>query len=178
MRTLKTLRSGLGRFVLGVSWLAMAACLASALLVAADALLRKLSDVRISVPGSSELSAMLLVVMCMLSIPAYQVKDGHVSVRLLTDRLPAGTRRVWMAAVLGAECAVSLLFTVAAARKLRMFWETGTTTDVLGLPKWPFALAALLGFAEMTGLLGLDACLTAGGEKGQNFSQKRGFRQK
>ncbi len=139
--------------------LAMLACMISVFAVGIDVVLRKLTDARFSVPGSSEITAYSLVLMCMLSIPVLQLKKGHISLDLMRTRLP-GVKK-WEAAVLGLESAVCLLFTYASALKVRMFLQTGTASDVLNIPKWPFAASCFLGFAEMAVLLMLDCCILA-----------------
>lgn len=150
-----TFRKSFEKLVLALNGIAMLACFATVLIVAADVALRKVSGARLSVPGSSELSASFLVVICMLAIPALQVKRGHIWISMFPDRLRFRNR--WLAAVRLLECAVCALLAWGGAAKTRLFFETGTTTDVLNLPKWLFALFVLIGFGEMTVLTALEA---------------------
>jgi TRAP-type C4-dicarboxylate transport system permease small subunit len=69
---------------------------------------------------------------------------------------PAKMRTVWLAVVHLIEVAVCALLSYGAVLKLQNFLNTGTTTDVLNMPKWIFALDCLIGFAELTILLLID----------------------
>jgi TRAP-type C4-dicarboxylate transport system permease small subunit len=75
---------------------------------------------------------------------------------MFVDMFPAKLRTVWLGVIHVIELAVCALFSYGALLKLQNFMSTGTTTDVLNMPKWPFALACLIGFAELTILVLMD----------------------
>ena len=160
---MEIMRNKLAKAVVYVNILGMISCLVTVLVVTLDVIVRKVSGGSLAIPGSSELSAYLLVVICMLAIPVLQVRNGHIRVEMLLNRLPRRQRQIWLSAVYVLEFLVCLLFVAGGVSKLKLFLETGTRTDVLNVPKWPFALVCLLGFAELSALTGLDAILTIRG---------------
>lgn len=153
---MEKIRSAFGKFVSALNWVGLASCFVMVFVVAIDVILRKASGAQYSIKGSNEFSAYFLVVICMLAIPAFQVKKGHIWVNMFVDMFPPKLRTVWLAVVHLIELAVCALLTYGAVLKLQNFLNTGTTTDVLNLPKWPFALVCLIGFAELTILILLD----------------------
>lgn len=153
--TLRRFYKRFSRLVLALNCIGMLACLLSVLLVSLDVVLRKLTDSRLSVRGSGEISAYCLVLMCMFSIPALQVRNGHIRVSVLSDRLTGKLLLALRRCVLAIECAAYVLLSWGSIRKVQMFLETGTRMDVLNIPKWPFALACVICFSEMAVLLGV-----------------------
>lgn len=170
---LKKFRDVFGKIVTGLNYIGLAACFATVFIVAIDVILRKVSGARVSIKGSNELSAYFLVVICMLAIPAFQVKKGHIWVNMFVDMFPAKLRTVWLAVVHLIEFAVVALFTYGGVLKLQNFLDTGTATDVLNMPKWPFALVCLIGFLELAILLCADTILLfmETGKAGKNLSE-------
>ena len=154
---MEKIRNAFGKFVSGLNYIGLAACFVMVFVVAIDVILRKLSGAQLSIKGSNEFSAYFLVVICLLAIPTFQVKKGHIWVNMFVDMFPPKMRTIWLAVVHVIELAVCALLTYGALLKLQNFLSTGTTTDVLNLPKWPFALVCLIGFAELTILILLDA---------------------
>ena len=72
------------------------------------------------------------------------------------------------------EVAVCALLSYGAVLKLQNFLNTGTTTDVLNMPKWPFALVCLIGFLELTILLLMDTIqLIIDAAKGEHEDVKK-----
>ena len=134
----------------------MASCFVMVFVVAIDVILRKLTGAAVSIKGSNEFSAYFLVVICLLAIPAFQVKKGHIWVNMFVDMFPERFRMYWLAGIHVIELAVCAFFTYGGYLKLANFLSTGTTTDVLNMPKWPFALVCLIGFAELTVLVLMD----------------------
>ena len=153
---MKKIRNAFGKFVSGLNYIGMAACFATVFVVAIDVILRKFSGAQLSVKGSNEFSAYALVVICLLAIPTLQVKKGHIWVNMFVDMFPPKMRTIWLAVVHVIELAVCALLSYGALLKLQNFFSTGTTTDVLNMPKWPFALACLIGFVELTILVLMD----------------------
>ena len=150
------IRDAVSKVVLGLNSIGMLCCFLTVFIVAIDVILRKVTGARVSIKGSNEISAYFLVVICMLAIPAFQVKKGHIWVNMFVDMFPPKLRAVWMSIISLLETVVCALFTYGGVLKLQNFLETGTATDVLNMPKWPFALICLLGFAELTVLLCID----------------------
>ena len=153
---MEKIRSAFGKFVRGLNSIGLAACFVMVFVVAIDVILRKVSGARLSIKGSNEFSAYFLVVICLLGIPTLQVKKGHIWVNMFVDMSPPKMRTIWLAVVHVLELVVCALLTYGAVQKLMNFISTGTTTDVLNMPKWPFALACLIGFAELTILILMD----------------------
>ena len=154
---MEKIRNAFGKFVSALNYIGLAACFVMVFVVAIDVILRKVSGAQLSIKGSNEFSAYFLVVICLLAIPTFQVKKGHIWVNMFVDMFPPKLRTIWLAVVHVIELMVCALLSYGAVLKLQNFLNTGTTTDVLNMPKWPFALVCLIGFAELTILILLDA---------------------
>ena len=157
-------RSVFSKFVSGINYIGLVCCFATVFIVSIDVILRKLSHASLSIKGSNEMAAYFMVVIVMLAIPYLQVKKGHIWVNMFVDRFPKGLRSKWLGVVQIIEVVVFVMFTYGAVQKLQNFLSTGTTTDVLNMPKWPFALVILIGFAEMTVLVFIDMIQTFRGK--------------
>lgn len=166
---MEKIRNAFSKIVLGINYIGMLSCFVMVFVVAIDVILRKLSGNSYSIKGSNEFSTYFLVVICMFAIPAFQVKKGHIWVNMFVDKFPARFRTFWLAVVHVIESAVCVMFTYGSFLKLQNFLSTGTTTDVLNMPKWPFALVTLIGFAELAILVIIDTIqLFIDGAKGGN----------
>lgn len=143
---LKKFRDGFGRFVNGVSYIGLVLLFAMVFIVAIDIILRKLQVGRIN--GSNELTTYFMVAVCSLGIPALQYKNGHVWVNLLVNKAPYRARCFWRAGVMVVETVVIFLLAYGGWQKVAFFYEKATTSDVLNLPKWIFALVAFIAFVE------------------------------
>ena len=154
---MQKIRNAFGKFVSGLNYIGLAACFVMVFVVAIDVILRKVSGAKLSIRGSNEFSAYFLVVICLLAIPTFQVKKGHIWVNMFVDMFPAKMRTIWLAVIHVIELIVCALLSYGALLKLQNFMSTGTTTDVLNMPKWPFALVCLIGFVELTILILIDA---------------------
>ncbi len=153
---MEKIRNAFGKFVSILNYIGLAACFVTVFVVAIDVILRKVSGAQLSVKGSNEFSAYFLVVICLLGIPTFQVKKGHIWVNMFVDMFPTRMRTIWLAVIHVIEFAVCALLSYGALLKLQNFISTGTTTDVLNMPKWPFALICLIGFLELTILILFD----------------------
>lgn len=149
-------RNTFGKFVRGINFIGLACCFATVFIVAIDVILRKVSGATVSIKGSNELAAYFMVVIVMLAIPVLQLKKGHIWVNMFVDKFPPRLRSCWLGVVQLIELVVFAMFTYGAVLKLQNFLSTKTATDVLNMPKWPFALIILIGFAEMTILVCID----------------------
>jgi len=144
--SLQKFRGGFSRVVSAVNYAALVSCFLMVFVVAVDVVLRKL---RLgSIAGSNELTTYLMVPVCMLGIPALQAKGGHVWVDLFVRLFPYRFRCFWRCIVSVVETALIGLLAYGGYLKIAMFLRTSTTSDVLNLPKWIFAVAALVAFAE------------------------------
>ena len=157
---IKKIRRGFSWFVGGVNYLGLASCFVMVFVVAIDVIIRKLSHASISIKGSNEFSAYFMVVIVMLAIPTLRITKGHVWVSMFVDMFPPRFRLYWLGFIQVIELAVFAMLTYGGWLKLMNFISTGTTTDVLNMPKWPFALVCLIGFAEMTIFMILDTIQT------------------
>ena len=157
---IKKIRRGFSWFVGGINYLGLASCFVMVFVVAIDVIIRKLSHASISIKGSNEFSAYFMVVIVMLAIPTLRITKGHVWVSMFVDKFPPRFRLYWLGFIQVIELAVFAMLTYGGVLKLMNFISTGTTTDVLNMPKWPFALACLVGFAEMTVFMILDTIQT------------------
>ncbi len=152
----KKIRAVFSRIVGGINYLGLASCFVMVFVVAFDVILRKLSNASVSIKGSNEFAAYFMVVIVMLAIPTLRITKGHVHVSMFVDKLQPRLRAYWMGVISCIELAVFALLTYGSVLKLQSFISTGTTTDVLNMPKWPFALVCLIAFAEMTIFMILD----------------------
>ena len=96
---MEKIRNAFGKFVSGLNYIGLAACFVMVFVVAIDVILRKLSGAQLSIKGSNEFSAYFLVVICLLAIPTFQVKKGHIWVNMFVDMFPPKMRTIWLAVV-------------------------------------------------------------------------------
>ena len=115
----------------------------------ADVLGRKFLDN--SIPGSLELTELLMVIVIFGALPLVSLRGEHVLFDSLDAHLPAGALRV-QKAVIHALIAVALLgLAVLMWHTGTQFAETGETTAQLKLLKAPF----IYGMAVLCGVAGL-----------------------
>ena len=143
---LQKIRAKFGRVIIGVSYVSMVLLFAMVVIVAVDVILRKAQIGRIN--GSNELTTYFMVVVCLLGIPVLQLKYGHVWVNLVTNKFPYRFRTFWLFVTMIIETAVIALIAIGAYDKVALFVKMGTTTDVLDIPKWIFAIFGLIAFVE------------------------------
>ncbi len=133
---------------------AMAACalLAIVLLTFFDVLGRKLASQ--SIPGSLELTEMLMVVVIFAALPLVSLRGEHVVFDSLDHRLPSAVQR-WQHRLVHAVC-VALLAGIAWLMwgKAGDMASYGDVTAQLGVPQGPFVYAMSL-------MLGLSAAIHA-----------------
>ncbi len=153
---MKKIRDAVSKFVNGANYIGMAVCFVMVFVVAIDVILRKVTGQRLSIRGSNEFSSYFLIVMCMLAIPALQVKKGHVWVNMFVDKFPAHFRSIWLGCIMTLETIVTAGFTYGCFKHALNLMQNGRTTDVLNMPWWPFAFVCAFGFAELFVLLLID----------------------
>lgn len=152
-------RSNYSKVVGAINYVGMASCFVMVFVVAIDVILRKVSHATVSIKGSNEFAAYFLVVIVMLAIPTLRTTKGHIYVSMFVDKFPVNFRKHWMNVIQIIEMIVFAMFTYGSIMKLQNFLSTGTTTDVLNMPKWPFALVCVICFAEMTIYMLIDIIL-------------------
>lgn len=153
---MEKIRNPIGKFVCGVNYIAMAVCFVMVFVVAIDVILRKVSGQTLSIRGSNEFSAYFLIVVVMLSVPALQVKKGHVWVNMFVNMFPSRFRSIWLGCIMLIETLVGVALTYGSIKQTLSLFSNGRITDVLKMPWWPFAAVCAFGFLELTVLLLID----------------------
>ena len=114
-----------------------------------DVIGRKLVDH--SIPGSLELTELMMVAVIFGALPLVSMRGEHVTFDSLDTHLPAAVRRA-QALVVHLLCAAALLGLAWLMWRMGgQFTETGETTAQLRIPKAPF----IYGMAVLCGLTGL-----------------------
>ncbi len=104
-----------------------------------------------SIPGSLELTEMLMVVVIFAALPMVSRHDEHVVFDSLDDRLPAALRR-WQHRIVHLLCAAMLLgLAWVMWDAAGQFLANGETSAQLKIPKAPF----LYGMSVMAALTAL-----------------------
>ena len=107
-----------------------------------------------SIPGSLELTELLMVAVIFGALPLVSLRGEHVTFDSLDSHLPAGLRR-WQARMVHVLCAAALLaLGWLMWRTGHQFLETGETTAQLKLLKAPFIYGIGL-LCAVTGLVHL-----------------------
>jgi len=122
--------------------LVLTACVA---LTMVDILLRNL--VNSAVPGIVELTQLAIMWCAFMSIPIGFVRDDHISVDLLSDRLPARAQR-WLASIIA--LIASLFLAVATAwswDQLVMAHQQKDSSPTIGIPMLWYWIPVVFGFA-------------------------------
>jgi TRAP-type C4-dicarboxylate transport system permease small subunit len=137
------------RLSLGGGWLLTGV----AFLTVADASLRY--GLSRPIPGTFELTELLLGAVIFFALPYTGLVDGHVSVDILTARLPPRAQHGCVA--VAALVVAALLATIAwqLAVLTEEFHRTSRTTITARIPVFPFALpvTAAAGLAALTSLV-------------------------
>jgi TRAP-type C4-dicarboxylate transport system permease small subunit len=143
---LQKVRKSIGNVVNAVNYGAMIPLFLMVFVAAIDVILRKTQAGRIH--GSNELTMYFMVWICMLGIPTLHFKDGHVWINMFVNKFPYRFRCFWRCAIMAAETAVIGLLAIGGYDKVMAFYTRSTTSDILNMPKWVFAAAGLVAFAE------------------------------
>src|SRR6476661_77407 len=114
-----------------------------------DVLGRKFLDN--SIPGSLEMTELLMVVVIFGALPLVSLRGEHVLFDSLDAHLPPGVLRVQKAVIHLLSAAALLALAVLMWKTGGQFAETGETTAQLRLAKAPF----IYGMAVLCGLTGL-----------------------
>ena len=170
---MKKIREYVAKVINGINYVGMAVCFVMVFVVAFDVILRKLTNQAASIKGSNEFSQYFLVVMCMLAIPALQVKKGHVWVNMFVDKFSPRFRSIWLGIITLIETLISAAFTYGCFSHAMNLLKSGRHTDVLNMPWWPFAMVCAVGFFEFFVILLIDTIMffqdgAKGGEVHEN----------
>ncbi|MGE0314003.1 MAG: TRAP transporter small permease subunit [Lautropia sp.] len=116
------------------------------LLIVPDVLLRKFFNT--TIPGASEASVLLLVVLAYLGMAGAQARQSHFSADFLVQRLgPTARRRVQLLVLV-----LSLLFVLAVAwLTIASAWQSTlrgeSSFGIVQFPIWPSRIAVAFGFS-------------------------------
>lgn len=127
-------------------------------LTAADVLLRNLFSV--VVPGGMELTGFLTLLVTLSTLSVVEIERSHVQVDLILRAMPEFAR---LPTVAGGLLLAFVTMTVTAAQILEQAFYlkgNGIVTGVLGLPEWPFVIAAMV-FVSLFALALLANLLSA-----------------
>ncbi len=123
-------------------YLGAAAIVAMMGLTVADVLLRNLFS--IVVPGGMELTGLLTILVTLSTLGVVEIERGHVRVDLLLRAMPKVLRLPTEAG--GLLLALAIMGVTAAQILKQALYLKGNAivTGVLGLPEWPFVIAAMV----------------------------------
>lgn len=170
---MEKIRNTVGKIINSINYIGMAVCFVMVFVVSIDVILRKVSGQTLSIKGSNEFSQYFLVVICMLAIPALQVKKGHVWVSMFVDKFSPKFRNIWMGIIYTIETIVAAAFTYGCFSHALNLIASGRSSDVLHLPWWPFAGVCAIGFLEFFVILLIDTIMYfQAGSKSDNEPQK------
>ena len=109
------------------------------------------------VPGSFEITELLMAVMISLGLGYCTFERGHVSVDLLTLKLPRRGQAIAGFIAVIAFLVLYLLITWQTVCRVQSFIDKKTITNVLYIPYFPFAIVVVFGFAVLCLVLLRDA---------------------
>lgn len=136
---LKTVVAWPGRVAIYVG---AAAIIAMMGLTVADVVLRNLFS--IVVPGGMELTGLLTILVVLAALSIVEINRAHVQVDLVLNVLPDFARPPMVA---GGLLLAVVTMAIAAWQVLQQAFYlkgNGIVTGVLGLPEWPFVIAAMV----------------------------------
>jgi len=121
-------------------YLGAAALLATMGLTVADVVLRNLFS--IVVPGGIELTGLLTILVTLSAVGVVEIERSHVQVDLVLRTLPEPLRQPTVAGGLLLACATMAVTAERIFEQALYLRGNGIVTGVLGLPEWPFVIAA------------------------------------
>lgn len=110
------------------------------------------------VPGSLELSGLLMILVALSTLAVVELARGHIQVDLVLGKLPPYARLPTIAGGLLFALATMIATAVQVFRQTAYLWDGAIVSGVLKLPEWPFALTAafflvLFAFALLANLV-------------------------
>ncbi len=124
-------------------------------LTVADVLMRYCF--RAPIPGASELTELMLVVIVFFAIADTHTVKGHVAVDLVISRLAPHTRAVIGFVVSCLSLGLFLVITIENMLEAYAKWNNGETTHLLFIPVSPFFCVIALGCFILSAMLLSDA---------------------
>ena len=109
-------------------------------ITAADVTLRNLAAT--VVPGALELNGLLTILVVLSTLGLVETERGHIRVDLLLNAFSAPLRRAMNAGGLLLTLAVIGITTARVLGQAAYLRQNGIVSGELGLPEWPFVLAA------------------------------------
>ncbi|MEJ8573541.1 TRAP transporter large permease subunit [Microbaculum marinum] len=129
----------------------------------ADVVLRNMFA--IVVPGGMELTGLLTIIVTLSALATVEVEGNHIRVDLVLRALPEFIRQPMIAGGLMLALVTMIVTAVQIFGQVLYLRQNAIVTGLLGLPEWPFVLAAtffvalfaLALFANLLGALGAVA---------------------
>ncbi len=118
----------------GVALVAMAA------IIAADVTLRNLATT--VVPGGIEITGVLTILVVLATLGLVETERGHIQVDLILGAVPERVRSALVAGGLMVTLAVIAITGERILAQAAYLFQNGIVTGRLGLPQWPFVVAA------------------------------------
>jgi TRAP-type transport system small permease protein len=97
------------------------------------------------IPGSFELTELMLAVIVLTAIGHTQMKDGHISIELFIERFPLRVQAIVDTITNFLSLAMYVLVTWRTIVYARLLYESHDVTGILRLPMYPFLTIAALG---------------------------------
>jgi tripartite ATP-independent transporter DctM subunit len=118
---------------------------AMVIMITADVILRYAFNRPIK--GSFELIELMLVVITFMGLAYTQLKRGHVSVTLITEKLTSRTVAILESATYLLCLMITIFITWQSVIRAGIVKEEGTASDLLLIPIYPFVWVVVLGSA-------------------------------
>ncbi|WP_440996964.1 TRAP transporter small permease [Arhodomonas sp. SL1] len=109
------------------------------------------------IPGSSELTALLIIVITFIGISYAARNARHISMSALYDQLTGTARKALLVVICLGTGALMFYFAWKSYEYTASIYDRGRTSSALGIPLWMVYLTAPLGFT----LAGVQYWLTA-----------------
>lgn len=154
---MRGIREKFGKAVMSLNYVGRIAVFFIMIVTTLDVVLRKVSDY--SILGSYELTELSMVIMVFFGIASYQVKDGHIRVDFIINRLPKRLCMLLEGLALLMETAFTALMTWAGFSAALQIKSRGTSTGILHIVQWPFYLIMTIGLALFLILLAFDTII-------------------
>ena len=101
------------------------------------------------VPGSYEMTEFMMPIVIAFGLAYCALEKGHVSVQLVTSKLPERAQVVMHIFANLVFLAVFILITWQTLLRAKGMFDTGQTSIVLYIPVFPFVLAVAIGSAAL-----------------------------
>ena len=106
-----------------------------------------------SILGTYEIVSYMMVVIVGLGIAHTAVEKGHINVDLVVSRFPPGTQAIIESIVTLVGCILFCFIAWQSVIQAKTQQLAGTTSEVLGVPVYPFVWVVFAGSAVLTAVL-------------------------